>query len=160
MEIMDLNLNPLLTVVILVVVHFLKMQMANIGTLEPNLMDTQPLTAHMHTAKMATFTLVVGKSSGCKLTWQIWIKECLSNKEAAMATSMEMIGSIQTNQTQMTATIAVMTAIKVVMTATKVVMMAIKAVMTATTAMMATTAMTATTEVVTKLLIKLSKMLN
>ena len=92
MEMVDLNLNPLLTVVILVVVHFLKMQMANIGTLEPNLTDTQPLTAHMHTAKMATFTLVVGKSSGCKLTWQIWIKECLSNKEAAMATSMEMIG--------------------------------------------------------------------
>ena len=92
MEMVDLTLNPLLTVVILVVVHFLKMQMANIGTLEPNLMDTQPLTAHMHTAKMATFTLVVGKSSGCKLTWQIWIKECLSSKEAAMATSMEMIG--------------------------------------------------------------------
>lgn len=138
----------------------MKMKMANIGTLEPNLMDTQPPTAHINTAKMATFTLVVGKSSGCKLTWQMWIKECLSSKEAAMATSMEMIGSIQTNQTMMTATIAVMTATKVVMTATKAVMMAIRAAMKATTAMMATTAMTATTEVVTKLLMLLSKMLN
>merc|ERR1719266_1900835 len=68
----------------------------------------------MNTAKMATFTLVVGKSSGSKLTWPIWIKELLLLKVAALATSVVV----------MTATMAVTTATMVVMTATMVVMTA------------------------------------
>merc|ERR1719266_765389 len=50
----------------------------------------------MNTAKMATFTLVVGKSSGSKLTWPIWIKELLLLKVAALATSVMRTGSTLT----------------------------------------------------------------
>merc|ERR1719266_1708826 len=59
----------------------------------------------MNTAKMATFTLVVGKSSGSKLTWPIWIKELLLLKVAALATSVMRTGSILTILT-MTTTMA------------------------------------------------------
>ena len=88
-------MNPLLTAAILVVVHFLKMMMVLFGTLEPNLMDTHLLTVHISTARTATFTLVVGKNSGYKLTWPIWMKEFLLLKGAALAILAMMIGSTQ-----------------------------------------------------------------
>merc|ERR1719266_316720 len=81
----------------------------------------------MNTAKMATFTLVVGKSSGSKLTWPIWIKELLLLKVAALATSVMRTGStltilmattMATTMVVTTATMAVTTATMVVMTAT------------------------------------------
>lgn len=146
-------MNPLLTAVILVVVHFSEMQVINFGTLEPNLMDIQPLTVHMNTAKMATFTLVVGKSSGSKLTWPIWIKELLLLKVAALATSVMRTGSTLTilMATTMATTMVVTTATMVVMTATMVVMTATIAVMTAT--------IVATTEIAMKLSKPLSKKL-
>jgi len=152
-EMVDLILNPLLTAVILVVVHFSEMQVINFGTLEPNLMDIQPLTVHMNTAKMATFTLVVGKSSGSKLTWPIWIKELLLLKVAALATSVMRTGSTLTilMATTMATTMVVTTATMVVMTATMVVMTATIAVMTAT--------IVATTEIAMKLSKPLSKKL-
>merc|ERR1719266_1609845 len=85
-------------------------------------MVIQPTTAHINTAKMATFTLVVGKSSGSKLTWPIWIKELLLLKVAALATSVMRTGSTLTilmaTMVVMTATMAVTTATMVVMTAT------------------------------------------
>merc|ERR1719367_1490969 len=64
----------------------------------------------MNTAKMATFTLVVGKSSGSKLTWPIWIKELLLLKVAALATSVMRTGSTLTMATTMATTIMVTTA--------------------------------------------------
>merc|ERR1719266_671921 len=96
-------------------------------------MDIQPLTVHMNTAKMATFTLVVGKSSGSKLTWPIWIKELLLLKVAALATSVMRTGSTLTilMATTMATTMVVTTATMVVMTATM-------AVTTATMVMTAT----------------------
>merc|ERR1719266_114075 len=154
MEMVDLILNPLLTAVILVVVHFSEMQVINFGTLEPNLMDIQPLTVHMNTAKMATFTLVVGKSSGSKLIWPIWIKELLLLKVAALATSVMRTGSILTiltMTTTMATTMVVMTATMAVTTVTMVVMTATMVVMTAT--------MVATTEIAMKLSKPLSKKL-
>jgi hypothetical protein len=151
----DLILNPLLTAVILVVVHFLKKLMVLFGTLEQNLMDTQLLIVHMNTARMATFTLVVGKNSGYKLTWPIWMKEFLLLKGAALAISAMMIGSIQTIQTMaMTVTMVTMA----VMTATIVGMMATMATMAVMMVMMAT--MAVTMEIATKLSKLLSKMLN
>ena len=111
-------------------------------------MDIQPLTAHINTAKMATFTLVVGKSNGSKLTWPIWIKELLLLKVAALATSVMKTGSILKIQTQ---TMTVTTTM-VVMTVPMMVMMATIAVMTAT--------IVVTMEIATKLLKLLSKMLN
>merc|ERR1719266_2573983 len=75
----------------------------------------------MNTAKMATFTLVVGKSSGSKLTWPIWIKELLLLKVAALATSVMRTGSILTiltMTTTMATTMVVMATTMVVMTAT------------------------------------------
>merc|ERR1719189_1878218 len=74
----------------------------------------------MNTAKMATFTLVVGKSSGSKLTWPIWIKELLLLKVAALATSVMRTGSTLTilMATTMATTMVVTTATMVVMTAT------------------------------------------
>ena len=153
METVDLILNPLLTAVILVVVHFSEMQVINFGTLEPNLMDIQPLTVHMNTAKMATFTLVVGKSNGSKPTWPIWIKELQLLKVAALATSVMRTGSTLMIQTQtMTTTMVVMTVTMMVMTATMAVTIATMAVMTAT--------MVATMEISTKLSKPLSKKLN
>merc|ERR1719266_3169663 len=157
MEMVDLILNPLLTAVILVVVHFSEMQVINFGTLEPNLMDIQPLTVHMNTAKMATFTLVVGKSSGSKLTWPIWIKELLLLKVAALATSVMRTGSILTILT-MTTTMVVMATTMVVMTATMAVTTATMVVMTATMVVMTAT-MVATTEIAMKLSKPLSKKL-
>merc|ERR1719266_1090653 len=67
----------------------------------------------MNTAKMATFTLVVGKSSGSKLTWPIWIKELLLLKVAALATSVMRTGSTLTilMATTMAATIVATTEI-------------------------------------------------
>jgi hypothetical protein len=151
METVDLILNPLLTAAILVVVHFLKKLMVLFGTLEQNLMDTQLLIVHMNTARMATFTLVVGKNSGYKLTWPIWMKEFLLLKGAALAISAMMIGSIQTIQTMaMTVTMVTMA----VMTATIVGMMATMATMAVMMVMMATM------EIATKLSKLLSKMLN
>jgi len=146
-------LNPLLTAVILVVVHFSEMQVINFGTLEPNLMDIQPLTVHMNTAKMATFTLVVGKSSGSKLTWPIWIKELLLLKVAALATSVMRTGSTLTilMATTMATTMVVTTATMVVMTATMAVTTATMVVMTAT--------IVTTTEIAMKLSKPLSKKL-
>jgi hypothetical protein len=157
-EMVDLILNPLLTAVILVVVHFSEMQVINFGTLEPNLMDIQPLTVHMNTAKMATFTLVVGKSSGSKQTWPIWIKELLLLKVAALATSVMRTGSILTIQTTMATTMVVMTASMMVMTTTMVVMTASMMVMTATMVVMTAT-MVETTEIAMKLSKPLSKKL-
>jgi len=154
-------LNPLLTAVILVVVHFSEMQVINFGTLEPNLMDIQPLTVHMNTAKMATFTLVVGKSSGSKLTWPIWIKELLLLKVAALATSVMRTGSILTiltMTTTMATTMVVMATTMVVMTATMAVTTATMVVMTATMVVMTAT-MVATTEIAMKLSKPLSKKL-
>merc|ERR1719266_2003961 len=100
----------------------------------------------MNTAKMATFTLVVGKSSGSKLTWPIWIKELLLLKVAALATSVMRTGSTLTilMATTMATTMVVTTATMVVMTATI-------AVMTAT--------IVATTEIAMKLSKPLSKKL-
>ena len=141
-------MNLLLTAVIQVVVPFSEIQAINFGTLEPNLMDIQPLTAHINTAKMATFTLVVGKSNGSKLTWPIWIKELLLLKVAALATSVMKTGSILKIQTQT----------MVVMTVTMMVMMATIAVMTATIAVMTAT-IVATMEIATKLSKPLSKRL-
>ena len=154
-------MNPPLTAVILVVVHFSEMQVINFGTLEPNLMDIQPLTVHMNTAKMATFTLVVGKSSGSKLTWPIWIKELLLLKVAALATSVMRTGSILTiltMTTTMATTMVVTTATMVVMTATMAVTTATMVVMTATMVVMTAT-MVATTEIAMKLSKPLSKKL-
>ena len=154
-------MNPLLTAVILVVVHFSEMQVINFGTLEPNLMDIQPLTVHMNTAKMATFTLVVGKSSGSKLTWPIWIKELLLLKVAALATSVMRTGSILTiltMTTTMATTMVVMATTMVVMTATMAVTTATMVVMTATMVVMTAT-MVATTEIAMKLSKPLSKKL-
>jgi hypothetical protein len=161
-EMVDLILNPLLTAVILVVVHFSEMQVINFGTLEPNLMDIQPLTVHMNTAKMATFTLVVGKSSGSKQTWPIWIKELLLLKVAALATSVMRTGSILTIQTTMATTMVVMTASMMVMTTTMVVMTASMMVMTATMVVMTATmvGMTATMVETTEIAMKLSKPLS
>merc|ERR1719189_1671284 len=108
----------------------------------------------MNTAKMATFTLVVGKSSGSKLTWPIWIKELLLLKVAALATSVMRTGSILTiltMTTTMATTMVVMTATMAVTTATMVVMTATMVVMTAT--------MVATTEIAMKLSKPLSKKL-
>ena len=72
-QMVDFILNPPLTAVILVAVHFLKMLTVHFGTLEQNLMDTQLITVHISTARMATFILVVGKNSGYKQTWPIWM---------------------------------------------------------------------------------------
>jgi len=154
-EMVDLILNLLLTAVIQVVVHYSEIQAINFGTLEPNLMDIQPLTVHINTAKMATFTLVVGKSSGSKLTWPIWIKELLLLKVAALATSVMRTGSILKIQKQtmtVTTTMVVMTVTMMVMTATMAVTTATMVVMTAT--------MVATMETATKLSKPLSKKLN
>ena len=140
-------MNLLLTAVIQVVVPFSEIQAINFGTLEPNLMDIQPLTAHINTAKMATFTLVVGKSNGSKLTWPIWIKELLLLKVAALATSVMKTGSILKIQTQM----MTVTTTMVVMTVPMMVMMATIAVMTAT--------IVVTMEIATKLSTSLSKRL-
>merc|ERR1719273_2426708 len=73
----------------------------------------------MNTAKMATFTLVVGKSSGSKLTWPIWIKELLFLKVAALATSVMRTGTILTiltMTTTMATTMVVMATTMVAMT--------------------------------------------
>merc|ERR1719266_199517 len=105
-------------------------------------MVIQPTTAHINTAKMATFTLVVGKSSGSKLTWPIWIKELLLLKVAALATSVMRTGSILTILTMTTTMATTM----VVMATTMVVMMATTMVVMATTMVVVTTmvVMTAT----------------
>jgi hypothetical protein len=124
-------------------------------------MDIQPLTVHMNTAKMATFTLVVGKSSGSKLTWPIWIKELLLLKVAALATSVMRTGSILTiltMTTTMATTMVVMATTMVVMTATMAVTTATMVVMTATMVVMTAT-MVATTEIAMKLSKPLSKKL-
>merc|ERR1719189_874607 len=108
----------------------------------------------MNTAKMATFTLVVGKSSGSKLTWPIWIKELLLLKVAALATSVMRTGSILTiltMTTTMATTMVVMATTMVVMTATMAVTTVTMVVMTAT--------MVATTEIAMKLSKPLSKKL-
>merc|ERR1719266_2426511 len=107
----------------------------------------------MNTAKMATFTLVVGKSSGSKLTWPIWIKELLLLKVAALATSVMRTGSILTiltMTTTMVTTMVVMATTMVVMTATMAVTTATMVVMTATMVVMTAT-MVATTEIAMKL---------
>merc|ERR1719266_2672013 len=103
----------------------------------------------MNTAKMATFTLVVGKSSGSKLTWPIWIKELLLLKVAALATSVMRTGSTLT--ILMATTMVVTTAMMVVMTATMAVTTATMVVMTAT--------IVTTTEIAMKLSKPLSKKL-
>merc|ERR1719266_1518984 len=108
----------------------------------------------MNTAKMATFTLVVGKSSGSKQTWPIWIKELLLLKVAALATSVMRTGSILTiltMTTTMATTMVAMATTMAVTTATMVVMTATMVVMTAT--------MVATTEIAMKLSKPLSKKL-
>ena len=82
MEMMGLNLSPLLTAVILAAVHFQRMQMVNSGTQEPNLMDTQLNTVKIpsgatnaKTGKMDTYIPVAGKKNGCKLIWPPWTKK-------------------------------------------------------------------------------------
>merc|ERR1719266_3097077 len=114
----------------------------------------------MNTAKMATFTLVVGKSSGSKLTWPIWIKELLLLKVAALATSVMRTGSTLTilMATTMAITMVVTTATMVVMTATMAVTTATMVVTTATMVVMTAT-MVATTEIAMKLSKPLSKKL-
>merc|ERR1719266_326445 len=95
----------------------------------------------MNTAKMATFTLVVGKSSGSKQTWPIWIKELLLLKVAALATSVMRTGSTLTILT-MTTTMVVMATTMVVMAVTTVTMVVMTATMVVMTATMAVTTVT------------------